>query len=96
MDNGLIAIPAGAGENEIELVLVPQWLRLAQALTLLGIVVYLGYLVWLRRHKEPATSLLPLELRGYCPTVEEVDVFCEAQGVCDEETLSEDDTTEDK
>lgn len=96
VDNGLIAIPAGAGENEIELVLVPQWLRLSQALTLLGIVVYLGYLVWLRRHKEPATSLLPLELRGYCPTVEEVDVFCEAQGVCDEEALSEDDTTEDK
>lgn len=75
VDNGLIAIPAGAGDNEIELVLVPQWLRLSQALTLAGAAAYLGYLVWLRRRREHSASLLPLELRGNCLTVEEMDAL---------------------
>ncbi|MEG1932630.1 MAG: YfhO family protein, partial [Pygmaiobacter sp.] len=83
VDNGLIAIPAVSGANDLTLTLVPKGLPLSKALTLLGIAVYLCYLLLLykRRNAEKASCLVPLELRGYCPTIAEVDAFCAAHGV---------------
>ena len=73
VDGGLIAIPAGAGENEIVLTLTPKWLPLSCALTAIGAVVYLVYLALVlrrrRRQGPPRGRFVPLEVAAGHPAV---------------------------
>ncbi|MCI6640461.1 MAG: YfhO family protein [Pygmaiobacter massiliensis] len=52
VNNGLIAVLANAGENQITLTLDPVWLTEAKYLTCAGILLYAGYLVLLRRRSK--------------------------------------------
>ena len=71
VDGGLIAIPAGAGENEIALTLTPKWLPLSCALTLLGVLLFAGYLVLVlrgrRKNGPPSGRFVPLEVAAEHP-----------------------------
>ena len=71
VDGGLIAIPAGAGENEIVLTLTPKWLPLSCALTLLGVLLFAGYLVLVlrgrRKNGPPSGRFVPLEVAAEHP-----------------------------
>ena len=68
VDGGLIAIPAKAGENAITLTLTPKWLRLSEGLTALGAVLFVLYLLALRRRRASAPQpTLPQEVAARHP-----------------------------
>ncbi|HIV87961.1 MAG TPA: YfhO family protein [Candidatus Pygmaiobacter gallistercoris] len=71
VDGGLIAIPAGAGDNEIVLTLTPKWLPLSCGLTLLGALLFAGYLAVVlydrRKNGPPTGRFVPLEVAADHP-----------------------------
>ena len=71
VDGGLIAIPAKAGDNEIIVTLTPKWLPLSCALTLLGLILFAGYLALIlrsrRKNGPPTGRFVPLEVAAGHP-----------------------------